>query len=373
MNHRYELEKYDGPQTRHTCPVCGQKGTFARYVDTITGEYLSPDAGRCNREDKCGYHYTPKQYFADHPRTDTDRPAARIPSRRIPPVSRSSEAEAKPIQYIPSTFVRKALGYNSAFVSFLCSLFDRYTLESPTVVRLMSEYYLGHTSSGAVIFWQIDRQMKVRTGKIMRYDPRTGKRIKSTGGAIDWVHSRLKRRGTLSADWELTQCLFGEHLLERRPHDTVCLVESEKSAIIGSGTMPGYVWVATGGKQNLKADKCQCLRGRDVIVFPDLGAFDQWEEQAGQIAAKVGFTLSVSDALERIASDTDRHDGLDIADYLIRQIQAAAEPARPSVTLTREEKMLRYLNSRNPAVSQLVHTFGLVSASTGEILRIDTC
>lgn len=371
MNHRYELEKYDGPKTRHACPACGQKGTFARYVDTATGQYLSPDAGRCNREDKCGYHYAPKQYFADHPAPDAGRPSARTPPRRTSPAFHSPKPQ--PIQHIPSAFIRKSLGYDSDFIRFLCSLFDRYTLESPTVVRLMSDYYLGRASAGAVIFWQIDRQMKVRTGKIMRYDPRTGKRIKNTGGAIDWVHSRLKRRGTLPADWELTQCLFGEHLLERRPHDTVCLVESEKSAIIGSGAMPAYIWVATGGKQNLKADKCQCLKGRDVIVFPDLGAFDQWKEQAGQIAAKVGFTLSVSDALERIASDTDRHDGLDIADYLIRQIRAASEPARPAVTLTREEKMLQYLNSRNPAVSQLIRAFGLVSASTGETLRLETC
>ena len=29
--------------------------------------YINDDVGKCNRLDKCGYHYPPRQYFADHP------------------------------------------------------------------------------------------------------------------------------------------------------------------------------------------------------------------------------------------------------------------------------------------------------------------
>ena len=76
--------------------------------------------------------------------------------------------------------------------------------------------------------------------------------------------------------------------------------------------MPGYVWLATGGKQNLKAEKCECLKGRNVILFPDLGA---------AIARRVGFTLSVFDTLERITTPEDRRNGLDIADYMIRAMK----------------------------------------------------
>ena len=104
----------------------------------------------------------------------------------------------------------------------------------------------------------------------MQYNPHTGKRIKSGSGAIDWVHAKLKKSGVLSDDWELSQCLFGEHLLGLRPNDTVCLVESEKSAIIGSAVIPDYIWLATGGKGNLKSDTCECLKGRNVILYPDL-------------------------------------------------------------------------------------------------------
>ena len=29
--------------------------------------YINDDVGKCNRIDKCGYHYTPHQYFEDNP------------------------------------------------------------------------------------------------------------------------------------------------------------------------------------------------------------------------------------------------------------------------------------------------------------------
>ncbi len=67
--YRYILERYRGLSTRYTCPQCGRKHTFTRYIDTENNnQYISGNVGKCNRLDKCGYHYTPKQYFADNPR-----------------------------------------------------------------------------------------------------------------------------------------------------------------------------------------------------------------------------------------------------------------------------------------------------------------
>ena len=44
--------------------------------------------------------------------------------------------------------------------------------------RLLEEYRLGATRDGAVIFWQIDRTNRVRTGKVMQYNPNDGHRVK---------------------------------------------------------------------------------------------------------------------------------------------------------------------------------------------------
>lgn len=64
--HSYSPERYGGTKTRHTCPACGGKRCFSLYINEA-GEPLSEDVGRCDHESACGYHKTPKQYFAEHP------------------------------------------------------------------------------------------------------------------------------------------------------------------------------------------------------------------------------------------------------------------------------------------------------------------
>ena len=67
-SYRYQLERYRGRSTRYVCPQCHRKGSFTRYIDTHNNnEYINDNVGKCNRLDKCGYHYTPKQYYADNP------------------------------------------------------------------------------------------------------------------------------------------------------------------------------------------------------------------------------------------------------------------------------------------------------------------
>ena len=366
MAHKFELEKYHGKVSRHECPKCHTTGVFSRYIDTETGQYLSFDVGRCNREDKCGYHYTPKQYFADHPDEKDSRQTDK--SQKCASYKKREKTTVKQICRIPKEYIIKSLGYDSNFVRFLCSLFDHYTKEAPTVQRIMSDYYLGYTQNGSVIFWQIDGNHRIRAGKIMQYNPYTGKRIKSGSGAIDWVHAKLKKSGVLSDDWELSQCLFGEHLLRLRPNDTVCLVESEKSAIIGSAVMPDYIWLATGGKGNLKSDKCECLKGRNVIIYPDLKAFNEWKNKAEIIAREIGFDIFVSDILEKTATDEEREGGFDIADFLIRQLKTQT-PQSVNLPVTREEKALYHLGNINTNVYTLIDMLDLVSTSTGNKIR----
>ena len=65
--YRYQLERYRGRGTRHICPQCGRKYTFTRYIDTNNNTYVNERVGKCNRLDKCGYHYTPREYFEDNP------------------------------------------------------------------------------------------------------------------------------------------------------------------------------------------------------------------------------------------------------------------------------------------------------------------
>ena len=103
--YRYQLEKYRGPRTRHVCPQCHRKQSFTRYIDTHNNnEYISDNVGKCNRLDKCGYHYTPKQYFEDNPWTrSVQRPVVHYDREngRLDDGRSWSKPQPRRIDYIP--------------------------------------------------------------------------------------------------------------------------------------------------------------------------------------------------------------------------------------------------------------------------------
>ena len=67
-DYRYQLERYRGRGSRYVSSQCGRKYRFTLYIDTHNNnEYVNERVGKCNRLDKCDYHYTPRQYFEDNP------------------------------------------------------------------------------------------------------------------------------------------------------------------------------------------------------------------------------------------------------------------------------------------------------------------
>jgi len=302
MNHQYTLEPYNGRESRFECPGCGRQRTFSRYISVETGEYLDASVGRCNREDKCGYHHTPREYFKDYDMHDSQ------PVYTRPKINFTIPPEPS---CIGLDLVLKSLSHfdDNHLVTYLRSVFGMVTSQ-----ELINMYFLGTSShwNGATIFWQVDIRNRVRTGKIMLYDPYTGKRIKEPFNHISWVHTLLNQPG-----FNMKQGLFGEHLITEAPHKPIAIVESEKTAIIASGFIPEYIWIATGGLQNLNSKTCHPLVGKKVILFPDLGSEEKWKERIAMIYGIENF--AVSDALQKMATEEERKQGLDIADFLTRQ------------------------------------------------------
>ena len=90
--------------------------------------------------------------------------------------------------------------------------------------RLFALYKVGTSKKwgGSTIFWQIDVNGNVRTGKIMKYDDKTGHRIKEPHSLVTWVHSELKL-----PDFTLRQCFFCEHLLTDKT--TTVAIDEQKT------------------------------------------------------------------------------------------------------------------------------------------------
>lgn len=300
---RYILQKYNGLKTRFDCPKCNGKKTFTKYIDTETNEYLGDHVGRCNKIEKCEYHFKPKQFFADNKDyTHVYKPQQK---KVAPPI--------KPIFTIPIEQLDATLkNYdNNNFALILLKLFGY-----KDAVKLLTLYEIGTSKKwqGANIFWQIDLNGIVKTGKIMLYDIETNKRVKQPYDHISWVH-----KDVLKDSHELKQCFFGEHLINQFKLKPIAIVESEKSAIICSHFIPEYVWLSAGNINGLSIDKFKVLSGRKVVLFPDLNkGFEIWQKKANEF--KHIAEVSISDYLQRIATPEQLINGLDLADYLIETI-----------------------------------------------------
>jgi len=215
------------------------------------------------------------------------------------------------------------------------------TVQRSRIDQVLNHYAIGNSQQGMTIFWQLDENGKLRTGKMMKY--RTdGHRDKSKGYTFDWIHSALSRRwvngeAVYETPWphpelfdpdkqEMRSCYFGLHLLDKYKRkdveQTVCIVESEKTAIlmaIAYGNNVKQVWMACGGIENINRDKMKPLidQKRRIILYPDRDGIDKWRIKAEQLH------------YDRVTLDTTPvrkwwkpEDGekADIADVVIRSI-----------------------------------------------------
>ncbi|WMI64087.1 DUF6371 domain-containing protein [Aestuariibaculum sp. YM273] len=283
MKYKYSLDR---SSRKFACPACNRK-TFVRYTLTETGEYLDSNLGRCDRESKCAYHNSPKGNTT---------------------LGNTSDIKIKSVlQNFHSDCVIGQYGRHHNKNSFISYLLQHFA--AIDVRQAIFKYFIGTSDhwNGATIFWQVNDQMKVCAGKVMLYDKTTGKRIKKPYPHINWMHKVLRLD-----DFVLQQCLFGIHnLCDYTTERTICIVESEKTAVIMSIMQPAYLWLATGSKSNLKEALLKPLKNHNVIVFPDKTEYETWNTKV-QYLNSIGFNVSCSALLER----QNIEEGSDLVDYL---------------------------------------------------------
>ena len=313
--YKWHLEKENH---KFTCPHCGEKKRFKRYVYEHNGEYIDETVGMCDRINTCGYHLTPKQFFANRGidvNSVLPKSCNNLKNNTSYQVKKKEEAK---IFTIDNKWITKALSKDTSFMKFLKTKFTQEQINE--IQRL---YFLGGVNYGDdkeedVIFWQVDILHRVRAGKIIKYDSTTGKRL-HTQDAINWIHCIDTIKEELPKDWKMTQCLFGEHLLTIYPQNPICLVESEKAAIIASVYYPENNWLATGGATQFTKELCKSLKGKTIELFPDLGMFDTWKIKATEIEKELNCKFHLNTFLEENATPEQRKEGFDIADILLEE------------------------------------------------------
>lgn len=340
----FTLEKYKGRNSRYECPQCRDKKSFTRYIDE-NGNYLSDIVGRCDHESSCGYHYTPKEFFKDNPQlSNTNNNQSHQPynkaNRIIPQPKRLCTI---PKEYAEHTLWSKR-GY-STLISYLIKV-----LGEEQIKRAMNEYCIGTTKEQDIIYWQIDVEGRIRTGKVMKYDT-NGHRVKD-GCGVNWIHSLMKKHNMLPEDWELTQCLFGEHLLNIAGNENkvVAIVESEKTALICSALFSQCIWLAVGGKSQLSIEKMKVLKGRTIIMYPDIDGYDTWCDYKQRLPF---CKVTISDLLETNATEEERQRKIDIADVILQNCISNKRE------LSEDEKLLNIMITRTPQLKLFIEKLKL--------------
>jgi len=332
------------------CPACGKK-RLVKYLDFETNEYLPPEYGRCDREIKCGYHNSGFNHFKNSNFKFTYHPT-------INPLTQYSCINFSEVNN--SLAVSRSSNY---FLEFLNTIFDYKITE-----KLKTEYLIGSSDhwAGSTIFWQVDQDKEVRSGKIILYNSSNGKRVKKPYPHINWFHKTAK-----IADFSLKQCLFGLHLIKEQPRKPIAIVESEKTAIIMSAVMPDYLWLATGSLSNLKPELFQPLYNKKIVLYPDASSensqghtcYDLWQKKAENLRAN-GYNIETSSILERQVSKGQKNAGLDIADFFIPKLKinklTHSNKLTPIAELkSRNQLKFEKLNEINPEIQNLKNAFDL--------------
>lgn len=297
------LQKYNGISTKNVCPECGKK-TFTLYVDA-SGIVIDKSCGRCDREENCGYHYSPKDFFRDNKK-------ATIKNHFV---KKEPKREPRSVGYLSIDEYSNSLSMQSTLILYLCKMFAFHKVDMACWY-----HFIGATKDGRTIFPYIDEQGRLRTAKIMRYE-QDGHRSK-TPGSIDWLHSMKKRSGELPEDFNMQLCLFGLQQLtvsgEGQKTKPIAICEAEKTALICSIQYPEFIWMAAGALGWLSSEKLVPIKDRKIYLFPDAGtkAHERWELIA-KSARLQGYDIEVSQILRNSCTPEQWSSGIDLADLIV--------------------------------------------------------
>ena len=252
--YKYNLQK---GSAKSICPSCGKK-TLVRYVDSVTGECLPEQYGRCDREDKCGYFNIPKPepqaskaHFVPFDKFESysdksyllEQAGKRfyIPKRMVVEVAAKGcfilewylsntdkkplynngidktfevafvtqapapgKAKPEPIPQTPIPFevLAATLGNYEQNV-FIQNLLDRvtYPFEAADIEAVVEQYYLGTVASfgGAVTLPYIDKQNNIRAVQVKQFDE--ANHTTKTSFLHGILKHQYQQRGEALPDW----------------------------------------------------------------------------------------------------------------------------------------------------------------------------
>jgi hypothetical protein len=200
---------------------------------------------------------------------------------------------------------------------------------------------VGTDADGYTTFPHYNHHGDCQTIKGIRYQV-NGRRDKAVDPRFGITTGGGRNYRPLSSKYGHVVCLFGAQYLASgsqmidyrngkvvtyNNNTVVMLVESEKSAVLGSYHLPQYVWIATGGAKGLTEEKAQALRARKVMILYDADTvgLENMSKAAHRIREAGGLALTVDDrgvSLPQRIFGRHAPDGYDVADHVVKLLES---------------------------------------------------
>ena len=296
--HRYNLEplpelKFDKKRSRVKFCPCGKDNKDGKFVPYVGHE----NKGYCH---SCGETFLPELPKAEQ--WNSPQPT-RYTNPKVKP--------QKQIDFIPDTlFVKqlnngKHLYSKNHFIQWLGnSQRGEFAFDDKIINKLIESYFIANSNKykGWILFPYIDINGKIRDIKAIDYNPTTGKRISTKNGDSQNRCFFIGKEILNNPEANTDRSFYGEHLLKGN-NKLVRIFESEATATYSAPFYSDSVCIATGGNNGCKwteKGKCSVLKGRTVILYPDIDAHDNWEQKA-EILRGYGIKVQISTLIKNNA------------------------------------------------------------------------
>lgn len=242
------MNQYKFDTRRTQCPYCGSSDGFAHLVHPATNKVVADGIGKCH---SCNVFKTTEVagYVSDTGEL----------------IAAQGVVQAKYYDVLSLEKHGLILGKGN-LVDYAATIFGN---KASTVA---SEMLVAGDSNGNTSFVYANSDLQGMSIKTIAYDTK-GKRSKNglaygsrsltTAQIAGYVTPEGSIR-TIRVSDGAYQLLYGQHRIHCKP-STVIVVESEKTAYIGSLYAPNIIWLATGGSKGLSSNKIRGLRAANAI------------------------------------------------------------------------------------------------------------
>jgi len=317
------LFNLDKTSKKYPCPSCGHKNCFVAYIDSESNQPVDVNQyGRCDRENSCGYHKHPKE----------DPELAKQRQENFVPTPEPTVVQIFPDEAVYNPIINRTKSCVSPLHVY-CSK----KLLIPNDHLLKWGVYSDKDDLTVYVFRDFNNQVvnlkwfkykedghrdKEHSSHSLKQPPHTPPKKNVEGVSIEKTGAGEIRKYAL--------CLFGEHLLPRTDDGIpVCVVESEKTAVLASFFYKQFNWVACGSANGLTVEKAEVLKGRTVYWLSDSDVAGRMKVDEGGVI-RPSSVRHLHEAIENFhVADLfpERHDGYDLGD-------AIADGTRPEIIPT---------------------------------------